>query len=90
MSIQMDKISFSRDVIKVTQSTYVERKRKKARRALIIKLIKQTLLLILIAIFLIFFLIVGELLYKDVGFDWSESTLVKMIIERRTGIPAFD
>ncbi len=77
-------------MIKLSQDTKTAQKKESAKRAFIIKLVKQTLILVLCAGLLVAFLIVGELLYKDVGFDWSESTLVKMIIERRTGIPFFD
>lgn len=61
--------------------------KKMTRLSIAIKLARQILLLIVVAVLLVLFLIVGELLFKDIGFDWSESLLVKMIIERRSLAP---
>ncbi len=63
--------------------------RKKGRKEL--SLAEQVLIVLLVVATLMLLVLFVDIFLDDVGKDWSQSTLVKMIIERRGGaIPLFE
>jgi hypothetical protein len=75
------------DVITMKQNE--DASRKKGRKEL--SLAEQVLIVLLVVATLMLLVLFVDIFLDDVGKDWSQSTLVKMIIERRGGaIPLFE
>ncbi len=50
----------------------------------------QTLIVLLVIALLLLLVLFADTYLHDIGKDWSDSTLVKMIMERREAIPLFE
>lgn len=51
---------------------------------------KQALLVLAVVASLMALVRFADVFLRDIGKDWSHSTLVKMIIERREPVPIFE
>ena len=50
----------------------------------------QTLIVLLVIALLLLLVLFADTYLHDIGKDWSHSTLVKMILERREAVPLFE
>lgn len=55
-----------------------------------LSLFAQTLIVLLVVALLLLLVLVADTYLHDIGKDWSHSTFVKMILERREAVPLFE